>query len=69
MALVLKQKTWPGGIREVTLGVGRPRPLVVGGSKGLPLHAFEPGLGRPPALGLEVTDVDPPRWPDTLRAA
>ncbi len=69
MILNLKTKSWPGGIREVTLGAGRPRPLAVGGSKGLPLHGFEAGLGRRPVLGLEITDVDPPRWPGTLRQA
>src|SRR5512137_437268 len=69
MTLTVKPKTWPGAIREVMLGAGRPRPIAVGGSKGLPLHGFEPGLGRRPALGLEIIDVDPPRWPDSLRGA
>jgi acetyl-CoA decarbonylase/synthase complex subunit delta len=67
--LKLKPKTWPGAIRELTLGAGRPRPIAVGGARGLPLHAFETACPHRPALGLEVTDVDPPRWPDALRRA
>jgi len=66
---LLKPKAWPGAIREVTLGAGRRRPLVVGGGTGLPLHTFEARFPRRPVLALEVTDVDPPRWPATVRDA
>jgi acetyl-CoA decarbonylase/synthase complex subunit delta len=60
-------KKWAGGIREVTLGAGSRQPIVVGGEKGLPLHTFEAVFPHRPVLALEVTDVDPPRWPDTVR--
>ena len=55
----------PAAIREVTLGAGSRQPLTVGGGNGLPLHTFEAELSASAALALEITDVDPPRWPDS----
>jgi acetyl-CoA decarbonylase/synthase complex subunit delta len=68
LSLNIKPKAWPGAIREVTLGAGSRHPLTVGGGKGLPLHTFEAGFPHRPLLALEITDVDPPRWVDTVRA-
>jgi acetyl-CoA decarbonylase/synthase complex subunit delta len=65
--MIQTKKTWAGGIREVTLGAGSRQPIVVGGEQGLPLHSFEAAFPHRPVLALEVTDVDPPRWPDTVR--
>ena len=67
MSLELKPKRWPGAIRTVTLGSGSRRPLTVGGGNGLPLHTFEASFPHRPALALEITDVAPPRWIDTVR--
>ena len=68
MTLTVKPKTWPGAIREVTLGAGSRQGLTIGGGKGLPLHTFEAAFPHRPLLALEITDVDPPRWVDTVRA-
>jgi acetyl-CoA decarbonylase/synthase complex subunit delta len=68
MALNLKPKTWPGRVREVTLGAGSREALTVGGGKGLPLHGFEATFPHRPLLALEVTDVDPMAWASTVRA-
>ncbi len=65
--MIKTTKTWAGGIREVTLGAGSRRPIVVGGGRGLPLHTFEAAFPHRPALALEITDVEPPRWADTVR--
>jgi len=65
--LTLKPKTWPGAIRKVTLGAGSRRPLTVGGGRGLPLHFFEADFPHRPVLALEITDVDPPRWIESVR--
>jgi acetyl-CoA decarbonylase/synthase, CODH/ACS complex subunit delta len=67
MALDLKKKTWPGGVRRVQLGTGSRKPITVGGGKGLPLHTFEAAFPRRPVLGLEVTDVEPRTWPLAAR--
>src|ERR1017187_8113441 len=67
MSLDLKPKKWAGAIREVTLGAGSRRPLAVGGGNGLPLHTFEAAFPHRPALALEITDVDPVRWVESVR--
>jgi acetyl-CoA decarbonylase/synthase, CODH/ACS complex subunit delta len=67
MALQLRPKKWPGKIRQVTLGSEKRRRLTVGGANGLALHSFEAEFPHPPALGLQITDIDPPRWADAAR--
>jgi acetyl-CoA decarbonylase/synthase complex subunit delta len=68
MSLDLKPKKWAGAIRAVTLGAGSRRPVTVGGGNGLPLHTYEGAFPHRPALALEITDVDPIRWPEAVRA-
>ena len=67
MSLELKPKKWAGALREVTLGAGSRRPLTVGGGNGLPLHTFEAAFPHRPILALEITDVDPVRWVESVR--
>jgi acetyl-CoA decarbonylase/synthase complex subunit delta len=67
MALNLKPKTWPGGLRTVTLGSGSRRPLRVGGGRGLALHTFEATFSNRPLFALEVADVEPRSWPAAAR--
>jgi acetyl-CoA decarbonylase/synthase complex subunit delta len=67
MTLDLKPKKWAGAIRTVTLGSGSRRARAVGGGHGLPLHTFEAQFPHRPALALEITDVEPPRWPEAAR--
>jgi acetyl-CoA decarbonylase/synthase complex subunit delta len=67
MTLDLKPKKWAGAIRTVRVGSGSRRALTVGGGNGLPLHTFEGHFPHRPALALEITDVDPPRWPEAVR--
>ena len=51
----------------MTLGAGSRRPLTVGGGNGLPLHTFEAAFPHRPLLALEITDVDPVRWVESVR--
>lgn len=67
MTLDLKPKKWPGTVRTVTLGAGSRQALTVGGGNGLPLHTFEGSFPHRPAIALEITDVDPPRWVEAAR--
>ena len=67
MSLNIAKKTWPGAVREVTLGAGSRHPLTIGGGKGLPLHTFEADFPHRPLLALEIADVDPVRWTETVR--
>jgi acetyl-CoA decarbonylase/synthase complex subunit delta len=68
VALSIPTKKWPGSVRAITLGAGGRRQLTVGGGNGLPLHTYEATLPHRPLLGLEVTDVEPRRWPESVRA-
>jgi acetyl-CoA decarbonylase/synthase, CODH/ACS complex subunit delta len=68
MALNLKTKKWPGAVRTVTLGAGSRKARTVGGGNALALHTFEGSFPHRPLLALEVTDIEPPRWPETVRA-
>jgi len=65
------KKTWPGRIREVTLGQSgeaeRGRTITVGGERALPLHRFEGEIPHRPVIALEVSDVAPDGWADTVR--
>ena len=65
--LDLKPRKWARAIRAVTLGAGGRRPVIVGGGNGLPLHTWEASFPNRPRLALEITDIDPPRWPDAVR--
>jgi len=67
MSLELKPKKWAGALRQVTLGAGSRRPLTVGGGNGLPLHTFEAAFPHRPILALEIADVDPVRWVESVR--
>jgi acetyl-CoA decarbonylase/synthase complex subunit delta len=67
MSLDLKPRKWAGAIRAVTLGAGSRRPVTVGGGNALPLHTYEGTFPHRPALGLEITDVDPVRWAEAAR--
>lgn len=68
MALDIKPRSWPGAVREVTLGAGTRQPVTLGGGRGLPLHTFESATPRRPLLALEVTDIVPRAWADAVRA-
>ena len=67
MALQIPAKKWTGSVREVAIGARERHTLTIGGCCGLPLHTFEAEFPNRPVLALEVTDVDPPRWANTVR--
>jgi CO dehydrogenase/acetyl-CoA synthase delta subunit len=56
---------YSGAIREVSLGNG-DNAVTVGGSTSLPFHLFEGELGNKPLIAMEIMDVRPDNWPDTL---
>ncbi len=57
---------YSGAIREVTLGNG-DNTVTVGGSTSLPFHLFEGEMGNKPLIAMEIMDVRPDNWPDTLK--
>lgn len=75
MPLTLPIKTWPGTIREVTLGRTaeqggtRTSAITIGGQNALPFHHFEGKIPHRPVIAFEIPDVDPSEtdWPETVR--
>jgi CO dehydrogenase/acetyl-CoA synthase delta subunit len=59
------KQDYSGAIREVSLGNG-DNAVTVGGSTSLPFHLFEGELGNKPLIAMEIMDVRPDNWPDTL---
>ena len=74
-AVEIPIETWPGTVREVTLGAAaadggsRARTVTVGGEKTLPFLGFEAVNAHRPALAVEVNDIDPRVWSPELAAA
>ena len=56
---------YSGSIREVTLGTG-DNTMTVGGSSSLPFQLFEGDMPRNPLIAMDVLDVAPEEWPDSL---
>ncbi|MCW5203831.1 acetyl-CoA decarbonylase/synthase complex subunit delta, partial [Desulfobulbus sp. US4] len=56
---------YSGAIREVTMGNG-DKAVTVGGATSLPFHLFEGEIGNKPLIAMEIMDVRPDNWPDTL---
>ncbi|MGX9726143.1 MAG: acetyl-CoA decarbonylase/synthase complex subunit delta [Candidatus Electronema sp. VV] len=56
---------YSGAIREVTLGNGG-KTVTVGGSTSLPFHLFEGAMKNKPLIAMEVMDIRPDNWPQTL---
>lgn len=73
MVLSLPLKTWPGRIREVTVGRTaekggtRTSTVTIGGENALPFHHFEGTIPHRPAIAFEIPDIDPSHWPETVR--
>ena len=73
MPISLPLKTWPGKIREITLGRTkeqggtRSSTVTIGGENALPFHHFEGSIPNRPAIAWEIPDIDPVAWPETVR--
>jgi len=59
------KQEYSGAIREVELGNGDTA-VTVGGSAVLPFHLFEGEMKHEPLIAMEVLDMKPDNWPDTL---
>ena len=66
MAVEIPKKVYSGRIREITLGDGE-NTMVVGGETTMPFHLFEGEMPNPPRFALEVNDVEPEEWADSLK--
>ena len=68
MALVIPKESYSGKIYNVTLGTGA-KAVTIGGASALPYLAFEGTFPNKPAVALEVTDIAPDDWPETIKKA
>jgi len=73
MTFELPVETHPGRIRAVTLGATRDQggtrtsTVTVGGASSMPFLWFEGEYPHPPAIGMEVYDTLPERYPPVLK--
>lgn len=68
MALVVPKETYSGKIYNVQLGSGA-KAVTIGGANALPFLGFEGTFPNRPAVALEVMDIAPDDWPETLKKA
>ncbi|NTW65809.1 MAG: acetyl-CoA decarbonylase/synthase complex subunit delta [Nitrospirae bacterium] len=68
MALVIPKESYSGKIYNVQLGSGA-KAVTIGGANALPFLAFEGTFPNKPAVALEVTDIAPDDWPETVKKA
>ncbi|HEY49792.1 MAG TPA: acetyl-CoA decarbonylase/synthase complex subunit delta [Dehalococcoidia bacterium] len=60
---------WTGKVKEVKIGGGGRKEVVVGGESTLPFLAFESSNPNPPKIAIEVHDKEPTTWAAPLLSA
>ena len=68
MALATPKETYSGKIYNVQLGTGA-KAVTIGGASALPFLSFEGAFPNRPAVALEVMDIAPTDWPETVQKA
>ena len=68
MALVTPKENYSGKIYNVQLGAGT-KAVTIGGASALPFLSFEGSFPNRPAVALEVLDIAPADWPETVQKA
>ncbi|RME05693.1 MAG: acetyl-CoA decarbonylase/synthase complex subunit delta [Anaerolineae bacterium] len=72
MAVEIPKDSWPGSVKEVTLGATpaeggtRSRTVTVGGETTLPFMHFEAPPPHPPAIAIEIKSRRPQDWSPLL---
>ncbi len=60
---------WTGKIKEVKLGGGKRKEIVLGGEDTLPFLSFEGSIPHPPTIAIEIQDKEPAGWSPILLSA
>ncbi|BAF59184.1 CO dehydrogenase/acetyl-CoA synthase delta subunit [Pelotomaculum thermopropionicum SI] len=68
MAVAMVKERWPGRVMELVIG-REPHAVKAGGESTLPFLHFEGEIPNRPLAALEVWDVEPEGWPETLAEA
>lgn len=66
MPFAIPKDSYAGKINSLTFGSG-DKAVTIGGENGLPFLSFESSIPNRPAIALEIQDVAPSDWPDTIR--
>jgi CO dehydrogenase/acetyl-CoA synthase delta subunit len=59
------QVKYTGQIKETVLGSG-DKAIRIGGETSMPFHLFEGAMPNKPIIAMDVLDVKPEEWPDSL---
>jgi len=68
MALVIPKENYNGKIYNVQIGTGA-KAVTIGGASALPFLGFEGTFPNRPAVALEIMDIAPDDWPESLKKA
>jgi acetyl-CoA decarbonylase/synthase complex subunit delta len=68
MALTIPKETYSGKIFTVQVGTGA-KAVTIGGASALPYLGFEGTFPHRPAVALEIMDIAPDDWPETVKKA
>ncbi|MBI5043794.1 MAG: acetyl-CoA decarbonylase/synthase complex subunit delta, partial [Nitrospirae bacterium] len=66
MAFTIPKENYNGKVYEVELGVG-DRAIKIGGESTLPFLSFEGDMPNRPAIAIEIQDIAPDDWPETVK--
>ncbi len=66
MAFTVPKETYSGKVYPITIGTGA-RAVTFGGENVLPFNGFEGSVPNKPVIALEIQDVPPADWPETVR--
>lgn len=69
MPVEIPIEKWTGKIREVKLGGGKRKEVIVGGENTLPFLSFEGSIPHPPKVAIEIQDKEPTGWSPILLSA
>ena len=66
MAFVIPKESFSGQVLNPSFGEG-DKAITVGGEKVLPFLDFEGEIPNRPAIALEIQDIPPTDWPETIK--
>src|SRR5512147_1445780 len=66
MAFTAPKETYSGKVYAVTIGTG-DKAVTFGGENVLPFHSFEGVTPHRPVIAVEIQDVPPADWADTVK--
>ncbi|GJQ47624.1 corrinoid/iron-sulfur protein small subunit [Candidatus Kuenenia stuttgartiensis] len=64
---------WTSSVNEITIGATkeeggtREKTVTIGGSKCIPFMDFDGSKGHKPVIAMDVYDISPDDWPETLK--